>query len=635
MTPQPLKTQQDLQTLARQGRSTLFPDRPKLVVGMASCGIAAGAGEIYEQLAEAIPHREGDVELTRTGCLGFCQQEPLVDIALPDGPRVVYGGVDEQRAFELLESAEAGEAPSKGALAWIDQSASELVGGQVPSEGTGPDGLQHITELPFYALQQRVALRNCGLLDPENISEYASRGGYAALAQALSELSPQDVIDRVSCSGLRGRGGAGFPTGKKWGFCRQAPGEEKYIVCNADEGDPGAFMDRSIMEGDPHSVVEGMIIGAYAIGATRGYIYVRGEYPLAVERLRRAISQARELGLLGEDILGSGFDFDLDIVRGAGAFVCGEETGLIASIEGEIGSPRQRPPYPAQSGLWGKPTNINNVETWANVPVILSRGDDWFAGIGTDKSKGTKVFSLVGKVKNTGLVEVPMGTSLRQIVHETGGGIEKDREFKAVQTGGPSGGCIPEEFLDLPVDFDKLQEAGAIMGSGGLIVMDERTCMVDLARYFLEFLVDESCGKCTPCREGVYQMHSILERITAGDGRDGDLELLESLGKYVKNSSLCQLGGTAPNPVLSTLRHFPEEYEAHIRDGKCPAGVCKALTEFVIDAEACKGCGICSKNCPSDAISGEKKEPHAIDVEQCITCGICYEECPFDAVAPK
>jgi NADH:ubiquinone oxidoreductase subunit F (NADH-binding)/NAD-dependent dihydropyrimidine dehydrogenase PreA subunit len=446
-------------------------------------------------------------------------------------------------------------------------------------------------------------------------------------------MSPEDVIREVLSAGLRGRGGGGFPTGKKWEICRAQPGEQKYVICNGDEGDPGAFMDRSVMGGDPHSVLEGMTIGAYAIGASRGYIYVRGEYPMAVVNLNVAIAQARARGLLGAKILGTDFSFDVELVRGAGAFVCGEETGMIASIQGDIGSPRQRPPYPAESGLWGQPTNINNVETWANVPVIIERGADWFAGIGTKGSKGTKVFSLVGKVQNTGLVEVPMGTTLREIVYEIGGGIQKKRKFKAVQTGGPSGGCIPESLLDLPVDFDKLKEVGAMMGSGGLIVMDERTCMVDVAKYFLNFLVDESCGKCTPCREGVSQMYEVLCRITEGKGREGDIDLLQELATYVKDSSLCMLGGTAPNPVLSTLRYFRAEYEAHIKEGKCPAGVCKPLVEFRIDSQACKGCGLCKRNCPTESISGEKKQAHQIDAATCVKCGVCYEECPFDAVA--
>jgi NADH:ubiquinone oxidoreductase subunit F (NADH-binding)/(2Fe-2S) ferredoxin/Pyruvate/2-oxoacid:ferredoxin oxidoreductase delta subunit len=555
-----------------------------------------------------------DVAVRATGCHGFCEKGPLVVIHPTE---IFYHGVKPEHVADVIEKTiRGGEAIDK--LLYRDPVSKEKC------------RLEH--EVPFYAKQQRIVFRHNGQIDPIEVDDYIAADGYAALAKALTAMTPEQVIDEVTRSGLRGRGGGGFPTGRKWSICRAQPGDEKYIICNGDEGDPGAFMDRSIMEGDPHGVLEGMVIGAYAIGAHKGYLYVRAEYPLAVSNLTVAIDQARSLGLLGDDILGSGFHFDVEIVRGAGAFVCGEETALIESIQGEIGSPRQRPPYPAQEGLWGKPTNINNVETWTNVPVIIDRGADWFAAIGTEHSKGTKVFSLVGKVKNTGLVEVPMGTKLSEIVYDIGGGIQKDRKFKAVQTGGPSGGCIPEALIDLPVDFEALMEAGAMMGSGGLIVMDERTCMVDVAKYFLAFLVDESCGKCTPCREGVFHMHEILKRITEGEGQEGDLELLEELAAYVKSSSLCMLGGTAPNPVLSTLRYFRDEYEAHIKQKVCPAGVCKALVEFSIDADACKGCTKCKKDCPSDAISGEKKEAHVIDAEKCIKCGVCYEECPFDAV---
>jgi len=580
-----------------------------------ACHVRGGVELVKEFRAQVKAQGLDNVEVCATGCHGFCEKGPLVVIH----PRkLFYAGVQAKDVPAIIEKSVVGD---------------EVVEPLLYLDPVSKHKCLLEDEVPFYSKQKKVVLRNSGKIEPTDIDGYILRNGYAALAIALTHMKPQDVIREVLASGLRGRGGGGFPTGKKWEICRAQPGDEKYIICNGDEGDPGAFMDRSVMEGDPHSVLEGMIIGAYAMGASRGYIYVRGEYPLAVVNLNVALAQARARGLLGENILGTDFSFDMEIVRGAGAFVCGEETGMIASIQGDIGSPRQRPPYPAESGLWGKPTNINNVETWANVPVIIERGADWFAGIGTDGSKGTKVFSLVGKVQNTGLVEVPMGTTLREIVYDIGGGIQKKRKFKAVQTGGPSGGCIPESLLDLQVDFDKLREVGAMMGSGGLIVMDTRTCMVDVARYFLNFLVGESCGKCTPCREGVNQMYDLLCRITEGKGKEGDIELLEELAAYVKDSSLCMLGGTAPNPVLSTLRYFRDEYEAHIHEGKCPAGVCKPLVQFKIDSQTCKGCGLCKRNCPTESISGEKKEVHTIDAATCVKCGVCYEECPFDAVA--
>jgi NADH-quinone oxidoreductase subunit F len=594
---------------------------PVLYVGTATCGRAAGAGDVIARIQTEIWNKNIDVKLVQVGCLGLCCFEPLVVVQKPGSPQVCYGNVDPDKIARILEKYVLGDDPC----------AEWALGTMTPGE---LDGIGKFSEHPMMTRQVRHVLRNCGVINPKDMSHYLARDGYRGFLRAL-ELGPDKTLEEVKESGLRGRGGAGFPTGQKWQFCRTAPGEAKYVICNADEGDPGAFMDRSIMEGDPYSVLEGMTIGAYVIGAARGYIYARGEYPLAISNLSIAIQKSRSLGLLGDDILGSGFSFDVEIIRGAGAFVCGEETALIASVQGDIGSPRQRPPYPAQAGLWEKPTNINNVETWSNVPAIIRHGGKQFADIGTERSKGTKVFSLVGKVQNTGLVEVPMGTAMREIVYDIGGGPQKKRKFKAVQTGGPSGGCIPESLLDVPVDFDKLQEAGAMMGSGGLIVMDDRTCMVDVAKYFLAFLVDESCGKCTACREGVAQMHNVLVRICQGDGREGDIELLEQLGPYVKETSLCQLGGTAANPVLSTLRYFRHEYEAHIHDKKCRAGVCKSLVRFAIDAEICKGCGLCLRDCPTKAISGEKKEPHHIDSELCVQCGVCYEDCPFDAVIVK
>ncbi|GIV66178.1 MAG: NADH-quinone oxidoreductase subunit NuoF [Chloroflexota bacterium] len=478
----------------------------------------------------------------------------------------------------------------------------------------------------------RIVLRNCGKIDPENIEDYIAEDGYQALAKVLTEMTPEEVIDTVLKSGLRGRGGAGFPTGKKWQFTRQAPGEIKYVVCNADEGDPGAFMNRRVLEGDPHSVIEGMIIAAYAIGAHQGYIYCRAEYPVAVSTLNIAIQQARNLGLLGKDILGSGFDFDLEVRMGAGAFVCGEETALIASIEGRRGEPRPRPPFPAVQGLWNKPTNVNNVETYANIPQIILKGPEWYASYGTEKSKGTKTFALAGDLNHTGLIEVPLGISLREIIYDVGGGIKDGKAFKAVQIGGPMGGCVPAEYLDLPLDYESLAQAGTIMGSGGMIVLDEDTCMVDVARYFMDFTQDESCGKCTPCRVGTRRILEILTRICDGKGQDGDIELLENLCQEIRTNSLCGLGQGAPNPVVSTLRYFRDEYEAHIYEKRCPAKVCRALIRYEILPDACTGCTVCARNCPVNAISGERRQTHVIDPDTCIRCGICMQVCNFNAV---
>ncbi len=574
--------------------------------------------KIQEALEEELNKQglQDEILVVMTGCNGFCAVGPIMTVQ-PDG--IFYQNLTEEDIPYLVEE-------------------HFLKGRPVPKLMYSPPEekmpIPVVSDIGFFARQTLIALRNRGLIDPEKIDEYIARDGYRALAKALVSMAPEEIIKVMKDSGLRGRGGAGFPTGRKWEFCRKAEGEPKYIVCNGDEGDPGAFMDRSIIESDPHSFLEGMIIGARAIGANEGYVYIRNEYPLALKRLDIAIAQAREYGLLGENILESGFNFDVRIQRGAGAFVCGEETALIASIEGRPPEPRQRPPFPAQSGLWGKPTNINNVETWANVPAIINRGADWFASIGTEKSKGTKVFSLVGKINNTGLVEVPMGITLREIVYDIGGGIPDGKKFKAVQTGGPSGGCIPADLLDLPVDYERLTEAGSIMGSGGMIVLDEDTCIVDIAKYFLTFTNDESCGKCTSCREGSEALLETLTKISNGEGEEGDIEFLQELGEAIKDASMCGLGQTLPNPVLSTLRHFKEEYEAHIKDKRCPAYVCKALISYYIDPDKCKACMICLRNCPADAIIGGKDQIHVIDQTKCTKCGTCFDMCPsrFGAV---
>jgi len=604
---------------------------------MATCGIASGAEAVYEALADEVQKRGLDAAVVRAGCIGLCQQEPLVDVLKPGKPRVTYGQMNAKKARQLVADLDhPDEFHQPWAICRTDEDhlvvTDERIALLTDGAGNGFGEIPTFHEHPFFRKQRRIILRNCGLIDPENIEEYMGRGGYVALWQILSTMTPEDVIQRVQGSGLRGRGGAGFPTGKKWDFCRRAPGETKYVVCNADEGDPGAYMDRSILEGDPHSVLEGLAIGAYAIGAREAYVYVRTEYPLAIDRLQTAIEQAEQHGLLGESIFGSGFDFNVHIVEGAGAFVCGEETSLLASIEGRVGEPRPRPPFPAQSGLWGRPTNINNVKTWATIAPIVARGPSWYASVGSEGNRGTTVFSLVGKVNYNGLAEVPLGIQLKEMVFEIGGGLQEGRNFKAVQTGGPSGGCIPESLIELPVDYERLAEAGSMMGSGGMIVMDEDTCMVDVARYFLEFTTAESCGKCTPCREGTRRMHQILTRICEGHGRPGDIEQLERWAPAIKDASLCGLGATAPNPVLTTLRYFRDEYEAHIRDRRCPGRVCRALISYRIVEEACEGCRACAKQCPSEAIIGEKDTPHQILTDKCVKCGACLEVCPSDAV---
>jgi NADH-quinone oxidoreductase subunit F len=590
--------------------------RPVLTVSAGTCGQARGSLKVIDSLKAAIKKENlaGKVKVRVTGCHGFCEAEPNIIIYPHD---IFYQKVDPKNGKDIVTQTVLGN-KIIDSLLYVDP----VSGKKAAQEG----------DISFYKKQKRVVLGDNALIDPTEISDYLSIAGYSSLAKVLSGLSPEEVIAEIKQSGLRGRGGAGFPTGSKWELARKSKGDLKYIICNADEGDPGAYMDRSLLEGNPHRVLEGMMIGAYAIGAREGYVYVRDEYPLAVKHITWAIAQAEELGLLGENILGTGFDFKLHIAKGAGAFVCGEETAMIASIEGRVGEPRQRPPFPAVRGLWGKPTTINNVETWGTIPLIIDRGAEWYSQIGTNGSKGTKIFSLVGKINNTGLVEVPMGITLREIIFDIGGGIPGGKEFKAVQTGGPSGGCIPKELLDLPIDYESLTKAGSIMGSGGMIVMDEKTCMVDVAKYFLNFLRDESCGKCVSCREGTQRMWEIVKDITAGKGKPGDIQLLEEVAWACKDASLCGLGQTAANPVLSTLRYFREEYEAHIKEKRCPAGVCTELIRYSISPEKCTGCLACLKVCPQEAISGELKKVHVIDPEKCIKCGACFEACKFDAI---
>jgi NADH:ubiquinone oxidoreductase subunit F (NADH-binding)/(2Fe-2S) ferredoxin/Pyruvate/2-oxoacid:ferredoxin oxidoreductase delta subunit len=579
---------------------------------------ACGCEDVYIAFKHDI-ERQGlidKVDLKLTGCHGFCQCGTLAVIS-PE--KIIYTHVSPEDVPEIIDES------------IVNKNIIERLLYTDPVSG---EKIRYEYDVPFYKRQQRHIFGNNSLIDPTNIEDYLAVGGYSALVKVLFEMGPEEVVEEIKKSGLRGRGGGGFPTGRKWETCRNAPSKNgtRYVICNADEGDPGAFMDGGLLEGNPHSVIEGMIIGAYAIGSNEGYVYVRHEYPFAVKNLTIAIEQAGQYGLLGENILGSGFSFDIKISRGGGAFICGESTALMASLEGKIGEPRSKHIHTSVSGLHGKPSNLNNVETWANVPTIINRGAQWYSGIGTEGSKGTKIFSLVGKINNTGLVEVPMGITLREIIYDIGGGIPDGKKFKAVQTGGPSGGCIPESLIDLPVDFDKLKEVGSIMGSGGMIVMDESTCMVDVAKYFVKFLTEESCGKCVPCREGLDRMLDILTDITEGNGNSGSIELLVELGSIIKETSLCALGRTAPNPVLSTIRYFSEEYEAHIKEHRCPAGVCKALITFSIDEDLCNGCGKCARSCPQKAISGVKKETHKIDQALCIKCGLCRDNCKFNAV---
>ncbi|MFC1931452.1 NADH-quinone oxidoreductase subunit NuoF [Chloroflexota bacterium] len=609
------KDLEEVRARTLQGRSSKLPC---IVIPSGTCCQARGSLDVVESFQREIEKHSlwDELALRITGCGGFCQTEPNI-VIYPE--EIYYQKLSPEDTEEIIfETVLGGKVIDR--LLYVDPSTGER--------------FVHLNEIPFFMKQKRLLLANNLQVDPTSIEDYLAVNGYSALSQVLREKAPDEVINEIKQSGLRGRGGAGFPTGRKWEFCQKEESDVKYVICNADEGDPGAYMDRSLLEGNPHSVIEGMIIGAYAIGASEGFIYARNEYPLAIKHCEMAIEEAREYGLLGNDILGSGFSFDVSISLGAGAFVCGEETALIASIQGERGIPKQRPPFPAQKGLWGKPTNINNVETWANIPVIISKGASWYSKIGTEKSKGTKVFSLVGKINNTGLVEVPLGTTLREIIYDIGGGVPQGKNFKAVQTGGPSGGCIPSSLLDLPIDYESLKKVGSIMGSGGMIVMDDDTCMVDIARYYTSFLNDESCGKCLSCRKGTQKMMEILTDISEGKGKEGDIELLEELAVVVKDTSLCGLGQTAPNPVLSTIRYFRDEYEAHITEKCCPAGLCKALISYCIEPEKCQACMLCLRNCPVEAITGGKDLVHVIDQDKCTKCGTCLDVCPprFGAV---
>ena len=614
-----LTNPEELEDLRNSIVNERTPQKVCVIVSTKStCCVLRGSHDVAQAFEQEIRNQnlQGEVDIRTTGCLGFCEVEPITVIH-PKGifyQRIGIGDVEEIVSETIVNNRIIER------LLYVDPATNKRI--------------TYEKDVPFYARQTRLILESNSLINPENIDDYIAIGGYFSLSKALFHMRPEQVITQVIQSKLRGRGGGGFPTGWKWDSCRNAESEDgtRYIICNADEGDPGAYMDRSVLEGNPHSILEGMIIGAYAIGSHNGFIYVRNEYPLAVKNVNTAICQARSYGLLGENILGSGFDFDIKVSKGGGAFVCGESTALMASLEGRVGRPRAKYVHTVEKGLYDRPSNLNNVETWANDPLIINKGAEWYSKIGTEGSKGTKIFSLVGKINNTGLVEVPMGMTLREIIYDIGGGIPNDKKFKAVQTGGPSGGCIPEHLIDLPVDFDELTKVGSMMGSGGMIVMDEDTCMVDVARYFLCFLKDESCGKCIPCSEGIKRMLEILDRICHGEGTDGDIELLEQLSQSIMNSALCALGTTAPNPVLSTIKYFRDEYEAHIRDKACPAGVCTDLFEYFIDDGLCTGCGRCKKECPTNAITGTKKETHTIDLNECIKCGVCFGVCKFEAV---
>ena len=624
---------QGLQQIREQAgiAGAIGPDAPhdiKIVVHKGTCGIASGASLVLETLSRIAKEKQLDIGIDEAGCLGICEREPIVTVLKKGETAVRYARVTPEVLEEIIESHIGNGKILENYL--LSGSRDKIDAGSLTLDWQGP--LADLKQTDFFAKQRRVTRRNCGAINPYRIDEYIALNGWASLTKVLTEMTPEKTLAEIKQSGLRGRGGAGFPTGQKWDFCRNAKGNPKYIVCNADEGDPGAFMDRSQMEGDPQSILEGMAIAAHAIGAEKGIIYVRAEYPLAVELISTAIDQARAYGLLGENILGKGLDFDIEVMIGAGAFVCGEETALLHSVEGKRGVPRPKPPFPATSGLYGKPTVINNVETLATVPVIIQNGADWYSEIGTETSRGTKIFSLAGRIANNGLVEVEMGTPVGELIYDIGGGIPSKGKFKAVQCGGPSGGCIPDRHLNTPIDYESLTQLGAIMGSGGLVVMDEKTCMVDTARYFLEFVQEESCGQCTPCREGTGVMLGILNRITEGTGREEDIAQLEDIGEMIKKTSLCGLGQTAPNPVLSTIRHFRDEYEAHVHEKRCPAKRCRSLVKFIVDAEKCTKCGKCFKNCPAEAIQWKKKEVAYIDKEKCIKCMSCISSCRFDAI---
>ncbi|MCK4307669.1 NADH-quinone oxidoreductase subunit NuoF [candidate division WOR-3 bacterium] len=614
-----LNNPRDLKDLRKRIIEKRDPNKPCVIISAKStCCILKGCKKVIKAFREEIKKRnlQNKIDLKTVGCLGFCEIEPVVIIQPND---VFYQNVKSEDVKTIITE-----------TIIQDKIIEDLLYVDVDT------GEKYVLDkdIPFYKKQERLVSGNNCLIDPECIEDYIAIGGYSALSKVLFNMKPEQIIDEIKKSGLRGRGGGGFLTGRKWASCRKAESEDgvRYVICNADEGDPGAYMDRSLLEGNPHSILEGMIIGAYAIGSQDGYVYVRNEYPLAVKHLKTAIKQAEEYGLLGDNILGSDFSFHIKISRGGGAFICGESTALMMSLEGKVGRPRAKYIHTVEKGLWNKPSNLNNVETWANVPLIINKGADWYSKVGTEKSTGTKIFSLVGKINNTGLVEVPMGITLREIIYDIGGGIPNNKKFKAIQTGGPSGGCIPESLIDLPVDFDELAKAGSMMGSGGMIVMDEDTCMVDVARYFLDFLKNESCGKCVPCREGIKRMLEILNGICEGRGEMRDIELLEELSEYIKDSALCALGTSAPNPVLTTIKYFREEYEAHIKDKHCSAGVCKNLFEYYIDDSVCTGCGLCAKRCPQEAIFGEKKEPHSINQSKCIKCGVCFDVCKFNGV---